>query len=223
MTSSASAVREIYGELLRVAKRRSRSTSEAHDLVQDALEILLTHRGESELSSPAERAWLRGVIGKRAAFVARKEGRRRRRDEAFSGSFDPVEKRGGRRWTWEPRFLASLPRSLRQVATLASADLNAAEIRWLLGLRDPAFRQRLSALRKAVGAEAEVPTRPAPEPTFFLGQRRAHLLAALRRRPGAILATHDPDGHAILLCSVAHGTRPRGNSPAKEESCPDPT
>lgn len=65
-------------------------------------------------------------------------------------------------------------------------------------------------------AEAELPVVRADEPPVALGSRRAHLLEVLRRRPGAGIATHDPDGHAILLCHAPHKRGPVGNSSAKE-------
>jgi DNA-directed RNA polymerase specialized sigma24 family protein len=160
-------VDEAYRDLLRTARRVARSAEEARDLVQDVLVIALAG-GFEDWPSPERRAWLRGIVRKRAAFVARGHGRRRRREAAPERAAD-----GQARWVWQPRFLASLPRSLRAVATLASADLCAAEIRWLLGLSDTALRKRLSSLRSAVRAESEPPTRPAPEAPPALGARRA--------------------------------------------------
>lgn len=209
MTPTAS-LGDLYAELLRVARHCSRSAEEARDLVQDVFEVALA-RGFDDWAAPGRRAWLRGVVRKRAAFLARGQARRRRRELLPDGLSEAV---GG--WRWHPRFLASLPRGLRRVAALASADLNAAEIRWVLGLSDPALRQRLSALRRAVRAEAELPVVRADEPPVALGSRRAHLLEVLRRRPGAGIATHDPDGHAILLCRAPHKRGPAGNSSAKE-------
>jgi len=217
MAASMAEVREIYLELSRVARGCCRSAGEARDVVQDAFEVALT-RGFDDWAAPPRRAWLRGVIRKRAAFLARGEGRRRLREQLPDGLCP-----GASGWTWQPAFLASLPRGLRRVAALASADLNAAEIRWVLGLTDPALRQRISALRRAVRAAPERPTMPAAEPAFSLGGRRAHLLTALRSRPGAGLATHDPDGHPILLCRLPHKRGTRGNSSAKEKRCLDPS
>jgi RNA polymerase sigma-70 factor (ECF subfamily) len=205
MPSTADACHEVYRDILRTALRVARSADEARDLVQDTLTIALS-RGIDDWQSLARRAWLRGVVRKRAAFLLRGEKRRRRREQ-----LPDAAGLAGSAWVWQPGFLASLPRSLRVVATMASADLCAAEIRWLLGLSDTALRQRLSALRRAVRAEAERPTQPAPAPPLTFGAHRAPLIAALRLQPGRALATHDPDGHAILLCIRPHKTRPLGN------------
>ena len=207
MPASVQVCQEAYRDILRTARRFSRSEDEARDLVQDALVIALA-RGFEDWSSPTRRGWLRGVVQKRAAFVLRSQARRRRREslpEAESGS-------NASRWVWQEDFLASLPRSLRVVAALASADLCAAEIRWLLGLTDTAWRQRLSALRGAVRAKAEPPTEPASEPLLAFGPRRAQLLAGLRQQPGRVVATHDPDGHAIILRIEPHAIGVSGNT-----------
>lgn len=190
-----------------MARRFVRSEDEARDLAQDALMIAL-QRGFDDWSSPARRPWLSGVLRKRAAFVARSDNRRRDREQVAVGS----DGCGHAPWVWRPSFLVSLPPSLRAVATLASADLCAAEIRWLLDLNGTALRSRLSALRCAVRAEAESPTLAAPEPLVSLGKRRAPLLASLKRLHGRAMATHDPDGHTILFRVVPHKKGPRGNS-----------
>jgi DNA-directed RNA polymerase specialized sigma24 family protein len=196
-----------YREIVQSARRFVGSEDEARDLVQDALMIAL-HRGFDDWWSPARRPWLRGVLRKRAAFVARSDRRRHDREQVAVES----DGRGLVVWIWRPSFLAGLPPSLRAVATLASADLCSAEIRWLLELNGAALRSRLSALRRAVRAEAESPTLPAPEPLVSLGGRRALLLAGLKRLHGRAVATHDPDGHTILFRVAPHKTGLRGNS-----------
>lgn len=194
MAAGVEVCQEAYRELLRLARRFTRSDYEASDLVQDAVMIALA-RGFDDWSTPGRQGWLRGVVRRRAAFVGRGEKRRRRREELPDGVC--TSRASG--WSWHADFLASLPRSLRVVATLASADLCAAEIRWLLGLSDTALRQRLAALRRAVGAAEEPPTASASAPQFSFGGPRAVLLAGLRQQHGRVVATHDPDGHAILL------------------------
>lgn len=198
---------DAYRELVGVARRFVRSAEEARDLAQDAVVIALARGFGDDWAAAERRGWLRGVVRKRAAFVARGEARRRRREALVEGS-----REGARRWGWSAEFLASLPRSVRAVAALASADLCAAEIRWLLRLSDAALRQRLSVLRRAVRAAAESATVAVGEGSFGLGGRRAALLAQLRRHGGRALVTHDPDGHAIFLRVGPHKPGPLGNS-----------
>jgi DNA-directed RNA polymerase specialized sigma24 family protein len=207
MTASVEVSPQAYREILRTARCCTRSEDEARDLVQDAVVVALA-RGFKDWSAPERLGWLHGVVRKRAAFVLRGQQRRRRREQLPEGASEP----GASRWVWQADFLASLPRSLRVVAALASADLCAAEIRWLLGLTDTALRQRLTALRRAVRAEPEPPTLTASAPPLAFGGPRAQLLAALRRQDGRVVATHDPDGHAILLRIGPHKTVPSGNS-----------
>ncbi|HEY6079047.1 MAG TPA: hypothetical protein VIW29_09605 [Polyangiaceae bacterium] len=214
---STGVCQETYREVLVAARRFAQSEADARDLVQDVLLIALG-RGVDDWSSPERRAWLRGVVRKHAAFVVRGQRRRRRRELLAGG--DGNQSAGA--WIWQPGFLASLPRSLRSVATLASAELCAAEIRWLLRLTDTALRQRLSALRRALRAHDELPILPAPALPWSFGAQRAQLLAHLRRRGGRAVATHDPDGHVIFLKIDAHELGPDGNREAKEFSCPSP-
>jgi DNA-directed RNA polymerase specialized sigma24 family protein len=206
MAGSAEVCQEAYREILRTARHFARSEDEARDLVQDALVIALA-RGFDDWSSGARAGWLRGVVRKRAAFVVRGQTRRHRRERLPDGASGS----SASGWVWREEFLASLPPSLRAVAALASADLCAAEIRWLLRLNDAALRQRLSALRAAVRAQAEPPTLPACEPQPSFGAQRAQLLAGLRRYHGRVVATHDPDGHAILLRIGPHKIGLGGN------------
>ena len=197
---------ETYRELLLTARHVAQSEDDARDLVQDALTIAVG-RGVDDWSSPERQAWLRGVVRKHAAFVARTQKRRRLRERL--SELGGEGKAGS--WVWQPEFLASLPRSLRLVAGLASADLGAAEVRWLLQLTDTALRQRLCALRRALRAHDEPPTLPAPEPARSFGAQRSQILAHLRRRGGREVATSDPDGHVLFLKMVPHGIGPVGN------------
>ncbi len=185
-----------------MARRFVASEDDARDLAQDAIEIALA-RGFSDWTSPLRRSWLHGVLRRRAAFVARSDGRRRRRELAVTDAAS--ESRLA--WRWSPEFLASLPPSLRAVATLASADLGAAEIRWLLQLEPGTLRARLAALKRAVQTQGDAAQLPAAPPQAPWGAARAHVLTDVKRLPGQALATHDPDGHTILL-------RVRPNKPA---------
>jgi RNA polymerase sigma-70 factor (ECF subfamily) len=100
--------------------------------------------------------------------------------------------------------------------------LCAKEIEWLLELNNTALRQRLAALRRAVLAEAETPTLSLSGVPLTFGAGRAQLLNNLRRQPGRVLATHDPDGHVILLRVVPHKRTEPGNHQervSKAETC----
>lgn len=196
-----------YRDILRLARRFTHTDADARDLAQDALTAALD-RGFADWASPARRPWLWGVLRKRAAFVARSDTRRVRREHAVQAGSEgsPVA------WAWRPSFLASLPRSLRMVATLASVDLSAAEIRWLLRLTPESLRTRLCALRRAVRAEAEPPTLPSHQPPPSLGRTRAVLLSGLKVTNLPMIATHDPDGHAIFFRAVAHEKGRPGNA-----------
>jgi DNA-directed RNA polymerase specialized sigma24 family protein len=189
-----------------MARRFAATEDDARDLAQDALMIALD-RGFDDWSSRSRRPWLHGVLRKHAAYVARTKTRERRRERAEVHVVAPKPAA----WIWRPDFIASLPRSLRAVAMLANADLCAAEIRWLLQLNPTALRSRLAALRRAVRAESESATLPAPDPQMSLGMRRAPLLAGLKRLRGRAVVTHDPDGHVILFREVAHKIRGSGN------------
>lgn len=192
---------------MRLARRFTHTDADARDLAQDALAAALD-RGFADWASPARRPWLWGVLRKRAAFVARTGGRRAKREHAALAVAEgsPVA------WAWRPSFLAALPPSLRVVATLASVDLCAAEMRWLLRLTPESLRTRLCALRRAVRAEAEAPTLPSGQPPPSLGPTRAVLLAGLKVTSLPMIATHDPDGHAIFFRAVAHEKARRGNT-----------
>ena len=96
--------------------------------------------------------------------------------------------------------------------------LDADEIRWILGIADTAFRQRLSRIRKALGelppaqrAEAQALAYvrdPGRTVELQFGLVRRALKAALAGRAG--LGTHDADGH-LLVIRGAHVPAPGGN------------
>jgi DNA-directed RNA polymerase specialized sigma24 family protein len=188
-----------YSELLRTARRWTKSPEEARDLVQTALTEALGH-GFADWDSVARRGWLHGVIRRRAAFEARTEARRRRRERAWQLDTDHSAPRS---WAWAPAFLSKLTPSIRAVALLIQAGLGADEIRSLLRLTSVAFRQRVSSLRRALASDAE-PTVPAKAPEGpGLGPRRRDVLRTLRLRPLWAVATHDPDGHPLIFVSAS--------------------
>jgi DNA-directed RNA polymerase specialized sigma24 family protein len=184
-----------YSELLRAARRWTKTPDEARDLVQAALTEAVA-RGFGDWEAAGRRGWLHGVIRRQAAFQARGEARRRRREQLWQLDREHPDRQP---WAWSPRFLSTLPPSLRSVALLAQAGLSGAEVRSVLRLTGAAFRQRLTALRRALAANTD-PTVPASPPWGpGLGPRRQGVLSALRRRPAWALGSHDPDGHPLIF------------------------
>lgn len=190
-----------YSELLRAARRWTRTLEDARDLVQTALGEALA-RGFTDWEAVGRRGWLHGVIRRQAAFQARGEARRRRRDGLWQLERAQAEELA---WTWTPQFLSTLAPSIRVVALLIQAGLGAAEVRSVLRLTGVAFRQRLTVLRRALAIASE-PTLAGSAPEGpGLGARRQSVLSTLRRRPGWAVGSHDPDGHPLIF--VANSSR----------------
>jgi RNA polymerase sigma-70 factor (ECF subfamily) len=198
-----------YRRLQAIARRHARRAQDADDLLQDAL-IIGLQRGR------ADPAWLAGVIRHRAAMDARSAVRRRRREHDHAPSMadpSPGVPRADVGW------LARFPPAARRVAVLALHGLGAAEIRWVLGVSETAFRQRLTTIRQALGtltpaqrAEAlalAYVRNPARAVHLQLGLVRRALKTALRGAAG--IGTHDADGHLLVVRALAHGSTAGGN------------
>ncbi len=201
-----------YRQLRVRARRLSRRPEDADDLLQDALLAGI----EAGRDDPA---WLEGVLKNQAAMAARSALRRRRREALCAPAESGLDAEAPQDTTAaRAHLLRSLPPSARRVAVLALHGLSAQEIRWILGLADTAFRQRLTRIRRALGelppalraqAQALAYVRdPARAVDLQLGWVRRSLKAALAG--GAGLGTHDADGHLVVIRS-AHGSAPGGN------------
>lgn len=200
-----------YRRLRARARRLSKHADDADDLLQDAL-LAAIEAGRDDAP------WLEGVLKHRAAMTARGEGRRRRREALCAEPGATVAVAPADPSPARESLLRSLPPAARRVAVLALHGLSADEIRWVLGLADTAFRQRLTRIRKALGelppaqrAEAQALAYlrdPARAVELQFGLVRRSLKAALAGRAG--LGTHDADGH-LLVIRGAHGSAPGGN------------
>lgn len=105
------------------------------------------------------------------------------------------------------------------MAVLALHGLDADEIRYVLDLSPEAFRQRLSRLRRAVAELSPLDRaesvalaylrEPVRRLDLQFGLVRRALKAALLGRDG--LATHDGDGHRLIIRRTGHGWDSRGN------------
>jgi DNA-directed RNA polymerase specialized sigma24 family protein len=206
---------DTYLHLHAEARRHARCAVDADDLVQDALLIAL-EQGRSD-----DPAWLAGVIRNQAAMQARSAIRRRRREAAVAE--DDVANAHEDSPPSAGALLERLPPAARRVAVLALHGLNAEEIRWVLGISATAFRQRLTSIRKAMGAlppsqRAEALALayvrdPARTVDLQFGLIRRALKAALGGTDG--IGTHDADGHLIVLRAAMPGcahTSPRGGN-----------
>jgi DNA-directed RNA polymerase specialized sigma24 family protein len=203
-----------YRQLLRKAARLARHPDDAEDLVQDALVVALE-------AGRDDAAWLHGVMRNLAAMQARSAVRRRQREQADvpDASVEPAEAAPASAAPHLRELLAAMPPSARRTATLALHGLGAEEIRWILGLSDTAFRQRLTTIRKAIAKVTQrapgvhwlpaSPDRALRSVELQFGLVRRALKAAIRDTAG--LGTHDADGHLLVLHSPAHTSPDRGN------------
>lgn len=185
-----------YGELVGLARRHARRPDEAEDIVQEVL-IAAVAAGRDDFSNSADRRWIAGAIRRRAAFDARSAARRRAREARWQAERTPGNETGGEVLQ---AILKGLPASLRVVAALALSGHSRAEIAYLLGLPDTALRQRIRALKLALARKGVA----MPKETIGLnlglayGAIRQALAPALKKHGGAF-ATHDPDGHILLV------------------------
>lgn len=207
-------------DMYRIARQYSRRPEEVDDLVQDLLlETVITGKDFSDASFMA---WGRGFLRNRAAFIARTEGRRRKREERFHED-EHESNRVARRLP--ERFIARLRPSLRIVARLVNCGLNRQEIQYLLFIADTAFRQRLTALRrewKTYTQATDCLSRHPDDPIHALasGLLRRSLIESFRKPAngqqydaGRTIGSHDPDGHLFTIRSFfAHKTTGRGNN-----------
>lgn len=196
----------ILASLRRCAYRHSRVDYEAEDLLQDVL-VLAIEKGRA-ITDPGFEAWARGAMRNHARFVARTAGRRRRREaswEAPCAAPQPLPRFSG-------AFLTTLPPALRIVAHLVNLELTRAEIMHLLGLRDAAFRQRLSGLRRAFKARgADVEFSATPLVSRHSGPARRALKQSLRTEAPRAFAIRDPDGMPVFFSRGDHSPGGHGN------------
>jgi RNA polymerase sigma-70 factor (ECF subfamily) len=195
-----------YRQCLAIARRHARNASEAADLLQEAL-LAGIQAGRLGFATDADRAWLAGTLRNIAAETARGESRRRMRDTRWAAE-QPSEVTAAPLDDCRDAILERLSDATRRVAVLALYGLNADEIQFVLGLKPPAFRQRLTALRRALGglpeplrqealALAYAEPRRAGAARLDVGLIRRALLHHLRGSAG--VGTHDPDGHLVAI------------------------
>lgn len=189
-----------------MARRHARNAADAADLLHEAL-IAGLQVGRREFATLADRAWLAGTLRNIAKESARGASRRRLRETRWAeGQATTVAEHAS--GTNANDILARLSEGTLRVAVLAVYGMNADEIQYVLGLKPPAFRQRLTALRRALGALPEplrsealalayTKPRRVGESRLDFGLIRRALLH--RVRGSRALGTHDPDGHLLAI------------------------
>jgi len=191
-----------YTQLLAIA-RREIGAAEAEDIVQQAL-LIAVEAGRPDLGDPASRRWLGGVVRNQARMTRRAARRRYRRDDCWQSQHAPAGQpaEGASR----AEVLAGLPAALRVLAALVLTGHNRREIAYLLDLPDTALRQRVSALKAILRARGLVAPLEMTGLNLDLayGRIRDVLLPALQRH-GGIFASHDPDGHLLIVRRSQNG------------------
>lgn len=149
-------------------------------------------------AAASSRPWLAGAIRRRAAFVGRGAARRRRRDADWQ-ALQPSSGAGDEKLPLAA-LPTGLPPALKAVAALAFTGHSRPEIAHLLGLGDPALRQRLSALKRRLAVHDIDWPETTPGLTLPLDYGRLRdALAVTLRREGGLFASHDPDGHLFVV------------------------
>ena len=186
---------DCYRDIVRAARRHVRRRDDAVDLAHDVIVAALSARMD-DWETPSRRAWIAGAMRRHAAFVARTEIRRRQRElRSADHQTDPPPT-----FCWSADFLDSLARSVRRVAVLLMAGMTRREATYVLGISDAAFRQRVAALRRAARtAPSALTDHVSDVPDLAVGRLRQWLLDSVRRDPGSLLGTHDPDGHLLII------------------------
>jgi DNA-directed RNA polymerase specialized sigma24 family protein len=183
-----------FSQLLREAQRAVRRRPEAEDLFQTVW-LAAVEAGREDLSCAANRRWFVGALRRRALFDARTAVRRRSRERAALMDAHTGESVEVPVW-----FVERLPPKLRTTALLVLTGHSKREILWLLRMNEPALRQRIADIRRrwrAEGGGSLDGVCGLCGPLNFGFIRRALLPPA--RRPGVVLASHDPDGHLFVV------------------------
>lgn len=193
--------------LRRWASKHSRVAHEIDDLVQDVLLSAVVNG--MRITDPGFLAWAKGAIRNHARFVARTAARRRTRETAW----EAVDRAPAPQPCFSPTFIAILPPAQRIVALLVNLGMGRDEIAHLLGLSEAALRQRLSGLRRALGAFGDEATAFGGLPPLVRGDglaRRA-LKRVLAFPASRAFGIRDPDGVPIFFSRHDHVPPDGGN------------
>jgi RNA polymerase sigma-70 factor (ECF subfamily) len=193
-----------YRYWLSVAYRHARVSSEADDLLQDALLIAL-QRSILPLQTTDSDAWFAAVIRKQASMQARGAVRARQREQRHAEPHDGIDTSGiyDAGGHINVAQLLAIAAAQRSVLLLALHGLDRAEICQVLDISDDALRQRLAALKRSVAGTnlsslgERLKIWLAARGAADVGLRRAALARGPARLAGFRMGVTDPDGHLL--------------------------
>lgn len=198
------------------AKRYVRRQAEIEDVIQDM--YLTAIQSGREIQGDQFLLWGKGFIRNHSAFVARSEGRRRKREEDFGA----IEHYSAFEVRVPEKFILQLIPSLRVLCRLINSGLNRQEIRYALDITDTALRQRLTSLRKKwdVYLKEYILETEVRSPVHLLetGLLRQSLVKSIQQRLPQldedikVIGSHDPDGNLLIFSGKpAHKKSGGGN------------
>lgn len=210
----------LIDNLQKIAGKYSRRKAESEDLVQDL--FLETVRTKRNITDENYLAWANGFLRNRAAFIARTEGRRRKREESVQNLY---EAENYKRLQFPEKFLDQLSPALQKTARLLNCGLTKKEIRYLLEVSDVSLRQRFTVLRKKWKKYVESDPDSGENLEKFdtplnIGLLRRALQKSLKERgeSAKVIGSFDPDGNLFVFRSVsAHKKGISGNYKHEEE------
>jgi len=206
-----------YTQLLQYARKVTRHSDEAEDLLQIVL-LAAVEAGRTDLTCTDNRRWLFGALRKRSAFDARSAVRRQKREASSVLTEEPSEESQAENQVSTGEFVNTLPPSLRTAALLALAGHTKAEVAWLLRISDAALRQRIAQIKRRWRQfdGRHVSGLPSLKGELAFGQIRQALLK-MSRHNSVILASHDPDGHLFVVSSQNAPSRQHKEVPKIKE------
>ncbi len=173
-----------YQALLEIAKRYTRKSHEAEDLLQDAL-LVAVNADRFDFSQDNNQKWMHGVLRNLAKQHARSAQRRKDRDFSFGeaketeveSNSEEVNLIGGADALQS--VLGLLGPAAKKVAVLSMQGLNRKEICDLLDISDATLRQRLASIRKALGPVSEALKHEAVAMAYISRQKKGQLSSDL--------------------------------------------
>lgn len=209
---------------LRVARKYARPGIDAADVLQEAC-VAAMKANRTDLSTPQNQRYFRGILRKTAWAMMRADTRRKRHEQLLPPAESAPRAEGPRRDEQTAPDLSNLPTSLQAVANLILVNLDRDEIRAALAISDDALRRRLADLRRHIEkhsfeAEAFISAARAnaerePSDIGLVRQALKNWLAFSQNRENAV-GTIDPDGHLLAISGKSENPLTNPSRPATD-------